>query len=54
MTTIHFSKKPGAYMKDRQANLESHDTVIGTVASQEPSKQLDLSHLRPDKHIRGD
>jgi len=54
MTSIHFSKKPGAYMKDRQTNLESHDIVIGAPASQEPPKQTDLSHLRPDKRIRGD
>lgn len=41
-------------MKDRQANLESHDTVIGAPTPREEPKQLDLSHLRPDKRIRGD
>ena len=53
MTTIHFSKKPGAWITDRAANLEAHDTVIGAATREEP-KQLDLSHLRPDKRIRGD
>ena len=41
-------------MKDRQANLESHGTVIGAPTPREDPKPVDLSHLRPDKKIRGD
>jgi len=54
LTSIHFSKKPGAWIADRATNLESHDTVIGETKSVEPPTQTDLSHLRPDKRIRGD
>ena len=43
----HYDKKPGAWIADRAANLESHDTVIGESKPVEPP--TDLSHLRPDK-----
>ena len=54
MTTVHFSKEPSNWFKERKANLDKHDGVVEDTPPKEPAKQMDLSHLRPNKRIRGD
>ena len=53
MTSVYFSKKPGAWFASLEANLNTHDSVIASTPSREDPKPVDLSHLRPDKRIRG-
>lgn len=42
------------FFKSRQRDLDSRDFVIADSTPKVQPKQTDLSHLRPDKKIRGD
>lgn len=54
MTSVNFSKQSSNWFKERQANLQSHDTVREDLTE---VKALDVSQIRSQdnsKRIRGD
>lgn len=54
MTSVYFSNKKSEWFSKLQENLENHDVVIAESTPKTAPKVADLSHLRPDKRIRGD